>query len=335
VSYASEYGVSPERFSGEKHRVEYEDVNDYIIRDPNKCVLCGLCVRVCESVVGAGALGFTERGFDATVAPALGRPLAETSCVSCGNCVAMCPTGALQERTALRKPVPLQTEKTTTACSLCNAGCEVCVETHGKLLVRATPVAGGLLCKLGRFGFDKPAEPLTDTAYGAAVGQIASRLKAPGAVIAVSPQLTNEDASAVKALAERCGAKLIVSAAEKDEALSSELVSRLAERAGVTEIEPYANLRGLESLGITRKTAEGATTLVIFGAAPAVPPPGVTFTAHCAPDPIAQADAAIPCSPYRNGTFTGFDGKALTVRAALVYPLPGYAELAAAISAAL
>ncbi|MDR2616153.1 MAG: FAD-dependent oxidoreductase, partial [Oscillospiraceae bacterium] len=186
VAYAREYGAQPWRFDGEKHRVEYEDLNDHIIRDPNKCILCGLCVRVCSDVVGAGALGFTERGFDATVSPALGRPLAETSCISCGNCVALCPTGALQERTALIKPVPLQTKKTVTTCSRCSAGCEVCFETHGELLVRAVPADGGLLCKLGRFDFDKLPSPLTDVSLDETVSRLAARLKAGNAAIAVS-----------------------------------------------------------------------------------------------------------------------------------------------------
>jgi formate dehydrogenase major subunit len=337
VAYAREYGAQPWRFDGEKHRVEYEDLNDHIIRDPNKCILCGLCVRVCSDAVGAGALGFTERGFDATVSPALGRPLAETNCVSCGNCVALCPTGALQERSALRKQVPLQTEKTVTACSRCNAGCEVCFETHGELLVRAVPANGGLLCKQGRFEFDRLPSPLPDAELVERAGALAARLKSGSAAIAVSPRLTNEDAAAVKALADSCGAKLVLSIPGDDGMPEPGLARRISGRGGALEIKPYANLRGLSELGITDGAdgVSGIKTLVIFGDAPASLPSGVDFVAHCAPSPLPDADAAIPCSPYGDGTFTGENGATLPVRAAVKGRAPGYAAAAAAIAAAL
>ncbi|MDR0446428.1 MAG: FAD-dependent oxidoreductase [Oscillospiraceae bacterium] len=338
VAYAREYSVQPWRFDGEKHRVEFEDLNDYIVRDPNKCVLCGLCVRVCSDVVGAGALGFTERGFDATVSPALGRPLAETSCVSCGNCVAMCPTGALQERAA-KKPVPLKTEKTLTVCSRCSVGCEVCLETHGDMLVRATPADGALLCKLGRFEYDKlPATAAVAIDYAAVTKSLAERLRGGNAVIALSPRLTNEEAAAVKALAERSGAKLVVSAPEVSDTIESELVRRLAERADVRPAQPAANLRGLTELGIDKTaTADGASALIIFGDAPAALPAGVDFIAHCAPAPISNADVALPCVSYSDGHYTGADGKLLQTRA---LPLsdnsaPNYAAIVGAIASAL
>ena len=87
VDYANQYDVHPERLEGDKNVVEFEDDHPFIVRDPNKCILCGLCVRVCDEVMGVGALGLVDRGFDTVVKPSLERKLADTGCMSCGQCV--------------------------------------------------------------------------------------------------------------------------------------------------------------------------------------------------------------------------------------------------------
>ena len=69
-------------------------------------------MRVCDEVMGIGALGLVNRGFDTVVKPNLEKPLAESGCVSCGQCVSVCPVGALQERTTMVKEVPLPTAET-------------------------------------------------------------------------------------------------------------------------------------------------------------------------------------------------------------------------------
>ncbi|MDR0906919.1 MAG: FAD-dependent oxidoreductase [Oscillospiraceae bacterium] len=226
VSCAREYSVLPERFAGEKNAPEYYDDHPFITRDPNKCILCGLCVRVCDEVIGVGALGLTERGFDAVVRPALGRPLQDAGCVSCGMCVSVCPTGALQEKLPMKKSVPLETVSTKTTCAYCSVGCSISVESHGKLLVRALPdndgiVNGGLLCHRGRFGFNEATgeDRLTaprilnngtpvETDFNDAIKRAAEGLRSGAAAIAVSPRFTNEEIYAVRSLADAVGAKL-------------------------------------------------------------------------------------------------------------------------------
>lgn len=159
LHYSNEYKVEPERLQGEMHNRKSDDNHPFIIRDSDKCILCGLCVRVCEDVVKSNALGLIDRGFDTIVEPAFGKTLQESDCVSCGMCISVCPTGALQERLTIEKSVPLETKSTSTICSHCSIGCNLDLNSKGNLLVKALPkkdssIDNGLLCAKGRFGFD-------------------------------------------------------------------------------------------------------------------------------------------------------------------------------------
>ena len=91
-------GVNDIRFANYKERQPLDESSVAIIRDPNKCILCGNCVRECNEVQTVGALDFAFRGSEATVTPAFNRPLAQTQCVSCGQCRVVCDTGALSIR---------------------------------------------------------------------------------------------------------------------------------------------------------------------------------------------------------------------------------------------
>ena len=98
---AHKMGVREVRFEDYKEfrRIDYSSPS--IVRDPNKCILCGNCVRVCSEIQGVGVLGFAHRGTDAEVIPAFNKKLSQTQCVSCGQCRVYCPTGALTIRTHL------------------------------------------------------------------------------------------------------------------------------------------------------------------------------------------------------------------------------------------
>jgi len=92
---ARRYGIMNVRFSDYRERLPQDHSSPSIIRDPNKCILCGNCVRVCEEMEGIGAINFSKRGSEARVTPAFGKSIAETDCVGCGQCRVFCPTGAI------------------------------------------------------------------------------------------------------------------------------------------------------------------------------------------------------------------------------------------------
>ena len=134
------------------HRIDRS--NPYIIMDPNKCILCTRCIRTCSDILGIAALGLIDRGFETIVRPTLGRPLTETECISCGNCVDACPTGALNFK-GLHRTDPV-IEKAPSVCTLCEELCDI--EVGDNLFghsVRVTEDEDGIrqmICKLGRFG---------------------------------------------------------------------------------------------------------------------------------------------------------------------------------------
>jgi NADH-quinone oxidoreductase subunit G/NADP-reducing hydrogenase subunit HndD len=102
-SLASEYGIDRVPFQG-KTRHHYTDFSSpSIIREPDKCILCGRCVRICEEIQGVAAIDFTCRGFHTMVLPPFEEDLSETTCVNCGQCTLACPTGALHEVRAVEK----------------------------------------------------------------------------------------------------------------------------------------------------------------------------------------------------------------------------------------
>ncbi len=154
--YATEYQVDMARFAGAVRKYRVDTSHPLITLDPNKCILCGRCVRACADLVGLSVLGFVGRGFLTLVGPALGRPLAESTCIACGACIETCPTGALQSRLPYGRQGPWRAKRLSSICGFCAVGCrlDVHVVSDG-LLWASSPedsTTTGDLCLKGRFG---------------------------------------------------------------------------------------------------------------------------------------------------------------------------------------
>ncbi len=157
---AYEYGVKDVYFVGEKH--EYEKFVDgpLIERDYNKCILCGRCVRICREVQGVGVYDLMNRGFDAVPGTPFDKPLEESSCEFCGQCISTCPTGAIITLPSAGKGREWEMEKTKTTCTYCGVGCQLYLNVKDGKVVKVTSDYAlgepnhGNLCVKGRFGYD-------------------------------------------------------------------------------------------------------------------------------------------------------------------------------------
>jgi len=130
--------------------VDTEAVDPFIENDPNLCILCGRCEQICQLHHGTPVIVLTERGPDARVSQAFGRPLNQSGCTFCGACVDLCPTGSLSDRFAKWYGVPDGLTQTT--CSFCDAACALQVSSEGHRVFAAVAIDQTKpLCALGRF----------------------------------------------------------------------------------------------------------------------------------------------------------------------------------------
>lgn len=164
--YMERYGARPERFGPEAAtvRAPVKVDNDLYVRDYSKCILCYRCVEACGSDhQNTFAIAVAGRGFDARISTEGGVPLPDSACVYCGNCIAVCPTGALMFksefdlRAAGAWDESRQT-RTDTICPYCGVGCNLTLHVQGNDIVKVTSpddhdVTAGNLCIKGRFGW--------------------------------------------------------------------------------------------------------------------------------------------------------------------------------------
>lgn len=142
LSVAQRYDIHPERFNGEMPQKYTADSNEFIERNSAKCILCGLCVRSCKEVMNISAIGLLGRGFKTEVAPAFNLPLDQTKCTNCGLCVELCPTGALTEKSSLKKQVPLKEEYSEQTVTIDGEQAKVLVSRYDGKVIRVIPNDG-------------------------------------------------------------------------------------------------------------------------------------------------------------------------------------------------
>jgi NADH-quinone oxidoreductase subunit G len=209
-----EYGADERLLPFSLVRRPRDEASPLIIRDPEKCILCAKCARLCDEVQGVAAIAVVGRGLEARVGTWLDGPL---DCEFCGQCVDACPVGALIARPFVSEIPAWHRTRTSTTCSFCSSGCELTVTSDGVRLlsVSGTPESQpnhGNLCVKGRFGWDvlhnadrliqplvrrdgRLSEATWDEALTAVTAGFAAARERSAAIAAVgSTRLTTEDA---------------------------------------------------------------------------------------------------------------------------------------------
>ena len=159
---AHRMGVTTVRFENTKEQYPLDFSSPSIVRDPNKCILCGDCVRMFDNVQSVNAIDFAYRGTKALVTPAFNKKIAETDCVNCGQCRVVCPTGAISINTNIEVIWDFLADKNTKVIAQIAPAVRVAVgDQFG--LPRGENVMGKLVNVLHRLGFDE----VYDTSYGA------------------------------------------------------------------------------------------------------------------------------------------------------------------------
>lgn len=159
---AAKLGINYVRFKNTKPTYPLDLSSPSIVRNPNKCILCGDCVRMCTNVQAVNAIDIAHRGTEATVQPAFNKTLLETDCVNCGQCLQVCPTGALTVHTNREVVARALEDKNTMVIAQIAPAVRVGIgEIFG--FEKGTNVLGKLVAVLHRMGFDE----VFDTTYGA------------------------------------------------------------------------------------------------------------------------------------------------------------------------
>lgn len=206
--YASEYRVSSQDLGNEPRAFVADSSSPFIHFDPNRCISCGACVTMCHQQAGHHAISFEPDSYLAMPqgsqtplrqAPRAGFSvsMADSNCVQCGNCVSVCPTGALTDARDKRQGRSLSHSQTSTVCTYCGIGCRITLHTDpeshtitGVSGDTSSPVNEGMLCVKGRFGFDfvnsperlttpllRKAGVLVEVSWEEAIGFIADKLQ--------------------------------------------------------------------------------------------------------------------------------------------------------------
>ena len=207
---AAYLGITERRFPHADRVFPVDTSNPFFDLDRNYCILCAKCVRTCDEVSGVGAIDLAFRGYPAKVATFGDKPLIESICKSCGECVVRCPVGALAPKETRQ---PAREVKTT--CPYCGVGCQMYLGVKDEQVIRVrgdrdNDVNGGRLCVKGRFGIaefihhpERLTNPLmrqngefTETTWEAALDEVAARLgryQPEEVAIISSAKCTNEE----------------------------------------------------------------------------------------------------------------------------------------------
>ncbi len=159
---AAKMGIRDVRFRHTRKELEKDEGSVALVRDPNKCILCGDCVRYCSEIQGLGAIDFAHRGADVVVTPAFGRSLGAVDCVNCGQCAAVCPTAAIVPKSHVDRVWKELDDGETAVVAQIAPAVRVALGEHFGLGAGET-ATGKITTALRMLGFDR----VYDTSFGA------------------------------------------------------------------------------------------------------------------------------------------------------------------------
>ena len=218
--YAYDFGIKESSFTRKRFGYPTDEANPFLKRDPEYCILCGRCVRVCREQ-GTNVLDFMGRGVSSKVVTANDKPLQESECTFCGSCIDVCPVNAILEAERWRKGREWEYEKVSSQCLSCGDGCDIVVSTREGEVVKINAgaeegSAERFICAIGRFGFDslksetrvtspmkRVGNELKETTWNDAIFIVSEKLKKAGksAGFISTAGILNEDALSLKKLA--------------------------------------------------------------------------------------------------------------------------------------
>jgi formate dehydrogenase major subunit len=228
-SLAYRYGLEHWIYDRPYPKLPVDASRVYFVMDHNRCILCRRCVRACDELVGNGTLGLKHRGANTMIIADMDVPFGESSCVSCGTCLQVCPTGALMDRASAYMGATKDVTRVPSTCTACSVGCGTDLILRENRVIRveghwdAQPNKG-LLCEAGRFALlhekrQRVRKPLVrnqkdwnDVSWEDALQQAATGLKAAGqrTCSIVSGLASSETA---QALAQLPGDKMLLDGA--------------------------------------------------------------------------------------------------------------------------
>ena len=232
-----------------------DTTHPYFVLDNNRCILCRRCVRACSELVGNFTLAAAERGAASMIIADTDVPLGESTCIKCGTCVQVCPTGALIDRTSAYQGHDVSMEEIKTVCNGCSVGCSTKIMVRNNRIVRIEgdwdgAVNHGLLCEHGRYdpmneSRNRITTPqmrkngkLKPVSWDEALGALADKLKPlagqkDGIAAIASTRLSAEALTMFKELfAEKFKSKMVTSL---EEGVPTATVTSFAEKNGAFE----------------------------------------------------------------------------------------------------
>ena len=289
--YAYDFDIKQSSFERKSFGYAPDTSNPLLKRDPEYCILCGRCVRICRQQ-DTNVLDFMGRGVGSKVVTAMEKPLQESGCTFCGSCLDVCPVNALVEADRSRKGREWEYDKVPSVCLLCGNSCDIIVSSRDGIVVKVNSdgeegSSERYICAYGRFGFDcliadtrvttpmkKVDGKLVETTWEEAVVIAAKELKKAGAKAGFisTAGITNEDAYALNKLATSIvKTKNVDTTAslygDKATLLSAQADIDFADMFVVVDLDPCQWKRVLPALdAVIRKKVNAGAKLVTINA---------------------------------------------------------------------